>query len=251
MNARHLALVLPLVGACGGDQREVLAHYASGGLETESEEVLVDGAWVRHGPFTAWHEDGTRKAVGGFFEGEQDGDWTQWYANGVQGSRGAWVRGAKDGPWAYWHENGAQLATGSYRETRAGPWVMWRADGSVEARGSFLFGAKEGLWVHRREDGSADAELSGVYEAGAKVAEMIVDGRTTEWYDDDRPRDRNEFEDGVRHGRSTSWYPSGSMRYEGTYARGRKSGRWTYWTIDGRVDDDRSGVYDGWRKVTD
>ena len=78
---------------------------------------------------------------------------------------------------------------------------------------------------------------------------MIVNGRITEWYDDDRKRDENEYEKGVRHGLSTSWYADGTKRYEGRYERGRKSGRWTYWSDDGSVDAERSCVVDVWEKV--
>lgn len=204
---------------------------------------------MNDGPFVAYHEDGTRKAEGAFQGGLQSGPWTQWYTSGTRGSQGTWLRGEKTGAWTYWHDGGAKLAEGIYRGERTGPWTFWHADGALQAEGSFLFGEKEGVWVHRHPDGSIDGGLTGVYEADAKIGEMMIDGVTTEWFTDDQPRYRTRYLDGLRHGPASAWYADGGKRYEGQYERGRKTGRWSYWDEEGEMVPDQSGVYDGWQKV--
>ena len=246
-----LGLCLLGIASCGTNEtREVLAHYDDGTLETRTEEIRgEDGNWIKEGPFVAYHSNGNIKAQGSFAAGLQNGLWTQWYENGAKGSEGMWRRGEKFGSWKYWHENGNRLAAGMYRKEKSGVWTHWHPDESTQARGSFLFGEKEGLWVYRNRDGSVDTELSGVYEADERIGEMMITGTTTEWYDDDSKRHENEFVDGIRNGKSVSWYPDGTKWSEGQYELGRKTGRWSYWHPDGSVDSERTGEYDGWRKV--
>jgi len=221
----------------------VLGLLACGG-----EKTISAGGAPADGAFRAAYDDGTPKAEGAFQDGKQTGTWTQWYEDGTKGSEGAFSAGEKTGPWTYWHRNGAVLAQGRYLIERTGPWTFRHDNGALQAQGSFLFGQKEGLWVHRNQDGTIDPELTGVYEADVRVAEVMIDGSTTEWFDDDQPRFRTEYAGGVRHGATAAWYADGAKRYEGRYEYGRKSGRWTYWEPDGSVDHARSGVYDGWRK---
>lgn len=248
-----LAFVLAAgLSGCGGRAREVLAHDVEGRRASRAHEVRRDdGGWVRHGPFEAWHPDGTPRARGAFRDGLQDGEWVQWHASGREGSRGVWSAGAKEGPWTYRREDGTLLARGSYaRGEPSGPWTHWLPDGSLEARGSYLFGAKEGVWLHRLPDGSVDLERSGVYEGGERIAAYALEGSFAERADGVL-EDRVEYADGVPHGVSASWYADGTPRHEGRYERGRKTGRWSYWNPDGSVDSRRTGVYDGRRRIGD
>lgn len=243
------ALTVFSITACGVEGREVLAHYDDGGLRSEAVETQrPDGAWHKDGAFRAWHPNGELEAEGAFEDGKQHGPWTQWYANGQRGSQGVYDRGAKQATWSYWHESGEKLAEGSLENgVRQGPWTSWYPDGALQTRGSYLFGEKEGVWTHRSPAGAIDEELTGVYEAGILVGEFVIDGTVTSSFGEDRPRERAEFRDGVRHGVAATWHPDGSKRSEGHYADGRKTGRWTYWREDGSIDSARTGVYDGWR----
>ena len=45
------------------------------------------------------------------------------------------------------------------------------------------------------------------------------------------------------------WYPDGRPASEGTYEDGQRNGRWTFWREDGTVDPERSGLYQGGRRV--
>ena len=150
-----------------------------------------------------------------------------------------------------WHEDGAPAEEGSYSEGEAsGAWATWYPDGTLESKGSYLFGEREGVWVFREPDGSLDAERTGIYEAGQRFADFLIDGVLQDDFAEGRPRERVEYVDGLRHGLCESWYPDGAKRSEGRYEGGRKSGRWSYWTRDGRPDPKLSGVYDGWLKVS-
>lgn len=167
-------------------------------------------------------------------------------AHEVRGPDGTW---RMDGPFRSWHADGSREAEGSYvDDLQSGPWTTWYPDGALQSRGSYLFGEKEGVWVHRAPDGALDEELTGMYEAGKRLAAFHVDGPQTEWFAKDQPRERSEYVDGLRHGAATTWYPSGKKRSEGAYEAGRKVGTWTYWREDGSVDPALSGFAGSGRK---
>jgi antitoxin component YwqK of YwqJK toxin-antitoxin module len=57
------------------------------------------------------------------------------------------------------------------------------------------------------------------------------------------------YRDGVPDGKAREWYPDGRPASEGTYEDGQRNGRWTFWREDGTVDPERSGLYQGGRRV--
>lgn len=167
----------------------------------------------------------------------------------VRGADGVWRR---DGAFRAWHADGSLAEEGAFQDDLpSGRWSTWHPGGAPRSRGSYLFGEKEGVWVERLADGTLDERLSGIYEAGERTGDALIDGLQTDWFAPDEPRERATYADGLRDGLATTWYPGGQKRSEGSYRAGRRTGRWTYWHPDGALDERQSGTYDGWRRIGD
>jgi len=72
-----------------------------------SRYLLSDGsAWVRHGLFRAYHENGTLASEGDYMHGKEHGQWRDYHANGQLAAEGQYVDGVEVGVWRYWTEEG-------------------------------------------------------------------------------------------------------------------------------------------------
>jgi hypothetical protein len=129
-----------------------------------------------------------------------------------------------------------------------GAWVRDGASRLVSARGvalatgSYLLGEPEGVWIFRAPDGALDAERTGVYESGERIAP---------WYEEGTRSGRLKsgmtqlatYAHGLRNGPAHGFHPAGGRESEGGYVDGLRSGPWTYWLESGAVDVERSGLY--------
>jgi hypothetical protein len=129
-----------------------------------------------------------------------------------------------------------------------GAWVRDGASRRVSARGvaleagSYLLGEREGVWIFRAPDGALDAERTGVYESGERIAP---------WYEEGTRSGRLKsgttqlatYAHGLRNGPAHGFHPGGGRESEGGYADGLRTGPWTYWLESGAVDVERSGLY--------
>lgn len=70
------------------------------------------------------------------------------------------------------------------------------------------------------------------------------------FYADGTLKSRVETRDGRPHGLCVRFYADGQKRAEGRLEDGEESGPWTFYDPDGRVDEDRSGVYADGRRVS-
>lgn len=109
-----------------------LATYNGGAKMYEGGQIETDAGWVRHGPWQAWHADGSPWEAGTYFEGEEHGLWEWWYENGNAQARGDYDLGARVGAWIYYHENGTVMAQGSYDHDRPiGVWSVFDEQGAL------------------------------------------------------------------------------------------------------------------------
>lgn len=156
------------------DGARIAERYASGQLIYEGEQVLDgDGRWVRHGPWSAYYEDGSPWERGAYADGVEDGRWDWWYENGQPMSAGAFRDGVRVGPWSWWYPDGRLMMTGTHDENGVGcgRWTYWHANGIQAAEGRMVDGELGGRWLVWGEDGVLDARASGLYEAGERIAE--------------------------------------------------------------------------------
>lgn len=75
------------------------------------------------------------------------------------------------------YDNGLKEYDGYVLEdgSRVGLWTFWYENGQKWFVGSFKNGEWDGLWTLWNEDGSIYSDLSGIYEAGEKVAPLPDD----------------------------------------------------------------------------
>ena len=151
---------------------EVLeAWYEDGTLEFRGYQVRDEaGRWVRHGPWEAWHANGTLHEVGAYEDDEEIGVWQWFHENGARMATGEMVDGKRIGSWTYWHDNGNVWMNATYADGVAnGPWTNYHEDGSLAAQGAFAGGELDGPWTVWTEDGAVDPDGTGTYVAGEKV----------------------------------------------------------------------------------
>ena len=87
---------------------------------------------------------------------------------------GLYARLASDGPApqvSYWGDGRMKASTGYVDGVKQGASEQWYPSGQLECRGEYRDGLREGAWTFWREDGSVDAERSGEYREGKRLAE--------------------------------------------------------------------------------
>ena len=78
--------------------------YQSGKLKYRYSRYLAsDGIkWIRHGLFTAFHENGQPASEGNYLDGLENGAWRDFHENGHLAAEGSYERGQETGEWQYW-----------------------------------------------------------------------------------------------------------------------------------------------------
>ena len=84
--------------------------YPSGGIQFRYARVMAADRtrWIRHGFFTALHENGTIASEGGYCHGKEVGLWRDFHANGQLASEGHYLDGKEVGLWRYWNSSGIE-----------------------------------------------------------------------------------------------------------------------------------------------
>jgi antitoxin component YwqK of YwqJK toxin-antitoxin module len=114
----------------------------------------VEGKEVRHGPWTAWHENGVKQYEGEYQNDKPVGLHTWWYANGQKQISGHFVGGRETGRWTWWHDNGFKSIEGEFIEgKREGHWTAWHRTGQKSQSGKYAAGKKTGQWATWDEAG--------------------------------------------------------------------------------------------------
>lgn len=89
--------------------------YSSGEIQFRySRYLLPDGsAWIRHGLFRAYHEDGSLASEGNYEHGQEHGPWRDYHSNGQIAAEGSYANGVEMGVWRYWSEDGHPESPGA------------------------------------------------------------------------------------------------------------------------------------------
>lgn len=88
--------------------------YPSGAIRFRyARYLLEDGsAWVRHGQFLAYHENGSLASEGCYEHGQEHGQWRDYHSNGQIAAEGVYANGAESGVWHYWSADGTLESSG-------------------------------------------------------------------------------------------------------------------------------------------
>jgi antitoxin component YwqK of YwqJK toxin-antitoxin module len=87
--------------------------YESGAIKyLYSRYLSEDGArWIRHGLFTAFHENGTKASELHYEHGTEHGESIDFHPNGQMAAQGQYNEGKEHGLWRYWTEDGVEEPT--------------------------------------------------------------------------------------------------------------------------------------------
>lgn len=145
------------------------AHYANGRIKHEGQYVLgyADDLWLR------WYENGQLRSRGEYDTGLAVGPWTYWFDNGVVYMEAVCRGGVVDGPVRIHHPAGTLIGAGRMHGVlRDGPWETWHYTGEREGLLEYEGGRLHGPCRYWRIDGSYDADRSGLYEHGVRIASL-------------------------------------------------------------------------------
>ena len=163
---------------------------------------------LREGDWTYWKENGQRKKVKYYQEGEIVGGINFVYFDngkifeeiGYFGEKYSFGRNL-DGEYNKWFENGQKLIEHNYNNgIPEGKWTSWFENGLQSGEGNF-------------KDGTG--QFIDFYENTQKSYEVV-------------------YQDGI--GKETYWYESGQIWFEINYKDGKLDGKSTYWDENGQID---------------
>jgi antitoxin component YwqK of YwqJK toxin-antitoxin module len=64
--------------------------------------------WIRHGLFTAFHENGAKASEFQYVHGVEQGECIDFHSNGQVAAKGQYHEGKEQGLWRYWAEDGSE-----------------------------------------------------------------------------------------------------------------------------------------------
>ena len=142
--------------------------HSNGNRHFEGAQVQdQNGRWMREGPWTAWHENGTLHELGGYRDDLEHGRWQWWYESGVRMAEGNFEVGSREGDWYFWHESGAPMEMGGYLNgKRQGSWTIFYDNGRKLAEGNYSAGEYVGHWTLWHRNGELDGFRSGRVQDG-------------------------------------------------------------------------------------
>jgi antitoxin component YwqK of YwqJK toxin-antitoxin module len=74
-----------------------------------------------------------------------------------------------------------------------------------------------------------------------RLRDGVLDGPSTEWYEDGQKQGERTYKDGVLNGPYTMWYQSGQQKSEGAYKDGESDRAYTRWYENGQKQEE--GTY--------
>ncbi len=82
--------------------------YETGEIKFRYSRMLSEDGekWIRHGSWTAYHQNGNIASEGNYLNGAEDGLWRDYHDNGVLAAEGHYENGKETGIWKYWNKNG-------------------------------------------------------------------------------------------------------------------------------------------------
>ncbi len=79
-----------------------------GGYEQYCAGQAAGGELVKHGPYTSYHEGGSKAGCGSYAQGARHGSWTFWYPDGTVRLRAEFHRGRSVGTWIHYSRSGEE-----------------------------------------------------------------------------------------------------------------------------------------------
>jgi antitoxin component YwqK of YwqJK toxin-antitoxin module len=177
-----LQLCIVLVGCGGTEKRE--ETYQNGKIKLRYFVKEIDGNFLKHGLYSTWYPDGTKKEEIVYEKGKKHGKYISWYENGAKYEEGEFKNDQVNGDYTWWYENGTKGGQGQFLDgLRDGTFKSWHSDGRKKSIANFSKGTMDGEVVildNQNEctahfkDGLLDGKLEAYYAENACNFEMKV-----------------------------------------------------------------------------
>ena len=211
---------------------------------------ITSAGVVRHGPYAAFHDDGSVSESGTYRNGARHGVFEQWYANGNKQSVGEYRDGQRTGRWVFFDARGLVQRTEHRKDgVLEGPYTVLHTDGSVAEMGSYHRGHLHGPYQEHNTSGVVVAEGSyeddlrtgpwtfrdpkGAVRERGGYANGLKQGPWEVLRPDGSLASTQSFVDDVAHGPARAWHPNGTKAQEGQHRHGHRYGVWLTWHANG------------------
>lgn len=179
----------------------------------------------RHGPSTAYWENGNKRWEENYYEGGLDGEQKYYHENGQLQRTGVWFRDVIDGEMKSYSTDGKLV------------WVRYFYRGNLIG---YAYEGKDGAIVPmiKLDEGSGKVEC--FYNNGKKSIEGEFingefHGKWLEYYPDGTLKEDENFDYGDRNGVQKRFYPDGKPQELETFYAGELDGECSYWYPNGKL----------------
>jgi antitoxin component YwqK of YwqJK toxin-antitoxin module len=136
---------VPLIDGCSLAQR--VGRHRNGHKSYEGT-VLVPSKWSRL-VFDWWNTKVAVDRTAEIAPERRHGLWTEWYADGTKKYEGEYREGVPHGKFVVWYENGKKQVEGTYKDgEKSGIWSTWTKDGTKDSVAEYVAGLQ--FWVRTR-----------------------------------------------------------------------------------------------------
>jgi len=159
--------------------------------------------------------------------------------------RGLSVRASDSGPreWAFAPPHAVDKAPSWSDRPPDGPVTEYYENGIRRFDGFLSAGVPDGPWRYWWENGQL--RWRGTYDQGR------LDGYTESYHENGQLEFQASYRKGQLHGAIEKRDDRGCLVQTGAYVNGRKRGAFVFYDPDGRIDIERSGLYDGEERIGD
>lgn len=180
-----------------------------------------------HGPFIAWHKNGTVAQQGQYVLGKQDSTWYAWHENGAIAGRSQWLMGVPEGWQTQFYPNGQLRLQQKF------------VDGVLDSLAAAFYSNGEPLYQREYDMGQPVGTWSTYYTDGKDESlqdyiEGRKDGRQQAWYVNGQQSLDVAWVQGKKQGPFKTWYQNGKQECKGNYVNDEPDGEWQYWHGNGK-----------------
>lgn len=255
-------------------QQEIVASgvYRHGRMQGQwrRQHDANSGGLFKTKPFDMYQ--GPFLSVANFDDGKLDGIWSIYDAYQRNIFEIRYKDGVRHGTATWWFPNRTKMRETTFKNGLLdGQILAWDESEKLIRREEFIEGRRvvrnttyypskqkqsedhflESKLVPEGEDDWWGAKPTPYLSAGDK----IQDGMTMKWYENNQPKEKGQYKDGVRVGQFTWWHPNGNKQIEGLFIDGKKSRLWTWWyangmkRIEGEYENDQpTGQWRSWHE---
>lgn len=170
----------------------------------------VDG--TKEGPYSAFHDDGSKKSVGTYLHGNRTGAWVDYYANGKKSLEVTFEADSWTGAAVRYHDNGK----------------VWQ-------EGTFERGYAKGLLSEYHKNGQLYS--AGVVSSSSHnwFSDPVRQGRHAWYYNDGTIHQVADFDNNNWNGATARYHPNGNKQYECNFESGYAKGPFRQYHENGQL----------------